>query len=515
MRVSTKLSASYGILVLLLIVMLVYELGTMRRAISTGYDLSRIFTRLELTSTQQLDGLNVMEEAASKFAVTRDPRYRESFEAMQLAFDSSLVRMESMPLGQRERAELNALRVLWAAFPVRVAAFQLAVAARDRAAPGELSELIQQVAELRASSRRLATASRDAIRQGLEQSAEAARAAERVALAIAVAALLFSVLVGVWIVRSIADPLHRLQNATQQVADGNFDYRLTGLRDDEFAMLAAAFNRMTQRLAELERMKRDFLSKFSHDLKTPLASMQETSRVVLDGVSGELTAKQRRLLELNHQSGQRLSGMISKILDLSAMEAGAVRIEMLWHDLNELVRRSVELAASSVDESRVRIVTEYAEGSVLVECDAERILRVLDNLFENALKFSPAGGTIHVMVRIVEDRPEGVPSDKWREIRQPDAGRTVALIAVDDEGPGVPAAEREKIFDRFYQSVGGRNVQNRGVGLGLAICREIVTAHGGAIWVQESTTGGSSFRLLLTNAQSASVEPLSNVSVRA
>ena len=145
------------------------------------------------------------------------------------------------------------------------------------------------------------------------RSATAAREAERLSMLAAGGALLLSIVVSVLIVRSISDALRRLQAGTRIVAGGDFSYRLPITKQDEFSALARDFNVMTQRLGELDRMQRDFLSKVSHDLKTPLASMQETTRLMLDEVPGELNPAQRRLLRLSDQSGKRLSSMISTL----------------------------------------------------------------------------------------------------------------------------------------------------------------------------------------------------------
>ncbi|HEY8483375.1 MAG TPA: HAMP domain-containing sensor histidine kinase [Longimicrobiales bacterium] len=510
MTVATRLSLAFGLLVLLLIAALAYQAITVRRLVSSGSELSAMSARLEMSAAEQLSQLDRLEEAASKYLVTRDPRYHEVFQSTLAAFDSTLRRMASMPLPGPARAELARLRVLWAAFPARAEQrFQLAFNAKAEAqVTTELSGLFDDIGQLNAQTRRLTDASREAIRRRLEESAAAGRNAERASIAFAAAAILLSGLVAASIIRSIADSLRRLQRGTQQVAEGNFAYRIETRHDDEFAQLARDFNLMTLRLAELDRMKRDFLSKVSHDLKTPLASMQETSRILLDGVPGTLTPKQRRLLELNLQSAQRLSGMISKILDLSAMEAGAVPLELRQHDLLALVRQAVEIAAPALDEDELRIITELPETPVLVECDGERILRVLDNLLENAAKFSPRGETIRVSVRLLTAPPPEIPSARWQDLAAHGRTGCVALVSVADAGPGVPEADKEKIFERFYQSAGARKVRNRGVGLGLAICREILDAHGGAIWVEDGPGGGSIFSFALPNARAAAAESL-------
>jgi two-component system sensor histidine kinase GlrK len=133
-----------------------------------------------------------------------------------------------------------------------------------------------------------------------------------------------SILVSLLIVRSISKPLANLTEGTRAIADGKFFYRLDTTRKDEFAQLAQDFNKMTLRLNELDELKKDFVSHVSHELKAPLASMQETIQIMLEEIPGPLTEKQKRLLALNLQSGTRLTSMISNLLDHSTAEAGVM-----------------------------------------------------------------------------------------------------------------------------------------------------------------------------------------------
>ena len=163
-------------------------------------------------------------------------------------------------------------------------------------------------------------------------------AAVTVSYVFAAIALLSSGLVSFFIVQSISRPLKQLTQGTRTIAEGKFFYRLDTTRHDEFAQLAKDFNTMTLRLDELDQMKKDFVSHVSHELKAPLASMQETIRLLLEQIPGPLNDKQRRLLELNLASGRRLSTMIGNLLDLSRFEAGVVQYELKSNDLIALVR---------------------------------------------------------------------------------------------------------------------------------------------------------------------------------
>jgi two-component system sensor histidine kinase GlrK len=321
----------------------------------------------------------------------------------------------------------------------------------------------------------------------VEASVRAARRLETLSVGALGMALALSVLVFALVFRSITGPLTQLRRGTHAVAGGDLEYRLEGTRTDEFSELADDFNVMTQRLRELDRAKRDFLSQVSHDLKTPLAAIQDANALLLDGIPGSLNERQRRLLEHNVSGGQRLAAMLAKLLDVSRLEAGAAEYHFARCDLHDVIRQAVSEFESAAERRGIALEADLHERSLSVECDAERVLQVVENLIENAVRFSPEGGVIRVQARGFSATEAGA-----------DPSRSgFALVGVEDAGPGVPDEEKTRIFERFHQSPGGRSRPGGGVGLGLAICREIVRAHGGRIWVSDVPSGGSLFSFLL------------------
>jgi two-component system sensor histidine kinase GlrK len=323
--------------------------------------------------------------------------------------------------------------------------------------------------------------------------------AQWISLSAAALALILSCLVSFAMIRSISEPLHNLTQGTRAISEGKFFYRLDTSRNDEFSQLAKDFNSMTRRLNELDQMKKDFVSHVSHELKAPLASMQETIHLLLEQIPGPLSEKQKRLLELNFQSGRRLSSMLGNLLDLSRMEAGALEYELRMRDLSQLARTAVSEFELQASEKRVHIREEMPEEPLLVECDGDRIIQVIGNVIGNGIKFSREGGTIRVAVRTCTNLPAGLP-ENWRESVQTD-GKPFALVAVTDSGPGIPDEHKQKIFEKFHQIKQGKKISGQGVGLGLAICRTIVEAHRGAIWVEDNPEGGSIISVLLPTGE--------------
>ncbi len=505
MRVATKLRAAFALYITLLGILLIYHVSTIRRVVRTGHELTELSARVRATSTEQVTRVAQLSENAAKYSVTRDTGYLDKFDQLASAYATELQNLQALPLSPRERREIAVLASQWSALgdpTERLASFaRVGPAAKQ----DSLAALQGSLDALQLQTQRVGEASQAVMEARLAISASAADQAEHISWIAAIGILFLSVVLSALIARSISEPLYRLTEGTRKVAQGQFDYRLDSARDDEFAQVAQSFNTMTKRLGALDRMKRDFVTGVSHDLKTPLTSMQETTSIMLDEVPGPLTDKQRTLLVLNQHSAERLAAMLAKLLNLSRLEAG-LEPDMQACDGAQLVRRAVEQVERAHVEQDVRIDVILPEHRVFVECDTDRMLQVLDNLLENAIKFSPTGDRVQVTMRTLESRPPEISAARWNPVHAQRPGASVLWITVADQGPGVPDEEKERVFERFYQTVSGRSVRRRGVGLGLTICREVIDAHNGAIWLADNPGGGSVFNILLPGAFRASAE---------
>src|SRR6267142_838439 len=204
---------------------------------------------------------------------------------------------------------------------------------------------------------------------------------------------------------------------------------------------------MLARIVEVDQMKKNFISHVSHELKAPLASMQETTHLLLEGIPGALTDKQKRLLELNLQSGKRLAQMIGNILDLSRLEAGVVDYEMQNADIADLMHNVVIELSPPVREKSLRMVTDIQREPLMVKCDPNRMVQLFTNLLENAVRFSAKGGLISVNVRSVRQLPRMPQNARARLSSANSSG--FALLGISDSGPGIDDANKEKIFHKF------------------------------------------------------------------
>lgn len=303
--------------------------------------------------------------------------------------------------------------------------------------------------------------------------------AESTSLAALAVALLLATGIAVWLTRSIARPVHELELGMRAVADGDLTHELAYEPDprDEFGRLAVSFREMSRQLAELDKLKAEFVSIASHELKTPINVILGYLQLMQEGVYGELSEKQRGVTRTIETQARTLARLAAQLLDVSRFEAGGGRIEPravnLSTILDELERTFHVLAVQRDVEFRV---IRRAGLPVEVIWDLERINEVTGNLLANAFKFTKPGGT----VELIASPAEGF-----------------VKIEVRDTGAGIPAEQLPKIFLKFYQADNQRAASHKGTGLGLAIAKEIVEAHQGQISCDSIVGEGTTFTLLL------------------
>lgn len=229
---------------------------------------------------------------------------------------------------------------------------------------------------------------------------------------------------------------------------------------------------------EVEQAKNNFVSTISHELKTPLHSIQGFLKIILSDKPkppGPLNEQQRDFLTIALRQTEQLERMMRDLLEYTRLESGIIRLNPEPVDLTLLAEHAVERLRPVARDAQVRITVALEEG-LPVEGDRLRLEQILNNLIANAIKFTPKQGQVRVEGRLLED---------------------VAEVVVRDTGIGIPPGEHQKIFDRFYQVDGGANREYGGTGLGLTICKHIVERHGGRIWVESEPGKGSAFHFTI------------------
>jgi signal transduction histidine kinase len=298
-----------------------------------------------------------------------------------------------------------------------------------------------------------------------------------------IVAVVAAVLVGAALGRSLLTPVASLGRATRRVARGDFEVDLgaTAMREDELGALGRAFHRMAADLAELDRIKAEFVSVASHELKTPLSVIKGYVTLLRQGGFGELSPRGQEVLSTIDRQTDHLNRMIRRLLDVSRFEAGGGRLEPSEIDLAVFLAHLEESFAVLAIQNRIDFRLELGERlpSHLV-ADPDRLNEVIGNLLSNAFKFTPEEGSILLAARAVDG-----------------AGEPRVAIEVADSGPGIPPEALPRVFDKFYQVEGQPTPRQPGSGLGLAIARQIVEAHGGTLEAESEVGRGTTFRVLL------------------
>jgi signal transduction histidine kinase len=307
-----------------------------------------------------------------------------------------------------------------------------------------------------------------------------------------------ALLASLFLARRVVRPLGRLRQGVERIAKGDLDFRLKLNTGDEIEILAEEFNKMAvalgaaytgleekirertqelvianEKLKELDKLKSRFLSNVSHELRTPLTAIDGLAANMMDGITGQLNDKQLEYLTDIRASTDRLARLIEDLLDLSTIEKGRVGLKPETLSIEDLIREVASSLRPVVGEKLIQIQVGSVDPGLTAWADRDRIAQVLTNLIANAMKFTPVQGQVVISAHR--------SSSLWAE------------VSIADTGSGIPLEEQEKIFDEFYQISRPGREKSQGVGLGLAISKDLVEMHGGKIWVESEISRGSTF----------------------
>jgi two-component system sensor histidine kinase GlrK len=275
-------------------------------------------------------------------------------------------------------------------------------------------------------------------------------------------------------------PIRAIDRAISELGRGTFSRPIAIKGPADLERLAAQLEWLRGRLLELAQEKNRFLRHMSHELKTPLANIREGTELLMDGAVGELQSAQREVTAILRDNGMKLQRLIENLLSFSAWQAKSVGLEISEFKLRPLVKSVLENQQLTLVAQRVRLDVQVED---LTPCaDRGKVRLILDNLLSNAIKFTPRGGTIAISARAERDQ---------------------LVLDVIDSGPGIPADERNRIFEAFYQGKTPQGGHVKGTGIGLSVVTEFVNAHGGSIEILEAPSGGAHFRVRLPMRQTA------------
>lgn len=284
--------------------------------------------------------------------------------------------------------------------------------------------------------------------------------------------VLAAVVLGVVVARYVTAPLRQMSAAASRVGAGDLAQQVPVPSDDDLGSLAAAFNTMTSDLRRLEDSRRNLVADIAHELGTPLSVLQANLEGMLDGV---VEAAPDRLAAL-HTQVRLLARLVEDLRDLSLAQAGRLPLDLRPVDLAALAVDAAAAVIPHAAEKDVTVRSRIASGLPTIVADRERLMQIVHNLLDNAIRHTPAGGEVTVGLDRLGDQ---------------------VRLWVQDTGPGIPPEETARIFDRFYRLDASRSRASGGSGLGLAIVKSLVEAHGGQVTVTSQQGEGSTFSVVL------------------
>ena len=288
--------------------------------------------------------------------------------------------------------------------------------------------------------------------------------------------LIFVVASNSYFIRSIVDPVLKINNIAKEIAAGRYGVRLQKTYDDEIGELCDTINYMSDEINRAERMKNDFISSVSHELRTPLTAIGGWSETLLAG-GGEDPEEVMQGLTIIQKESNRLTRMVEELLDFARIESGRMKLEVETFDLSIELYEAVYMYENLLQKSGIRLnYDEDVEANYFVNGDRHRMKQVFLNILDNAAKYGADGKRIDITLGR-------------------DGGKLVATVR--DYGQGIPEAELPFVKEKFYKG----SSKQRGSGIGLAVTEEIVTLHGGTIDIASTVGEGTTVTVTLPSAK--------------
>jgi len=263
--------------------------------------------------------------------------------------------------------------------------------------------------------------------------------------------------------RRVLKPLVQMSEASRQIAAGNFSARVEAVRGDEIGELGQAFNRMSDSLEKLEQLRKSMVSDVAHELRTPLTNL----RGYLEGLSDGVIAPDKETFEMLQQENLRLVSLVEDLGQLARADAARAYLDRRPIDLPACIGEMLNLYRMQIDAKQLQVSTRFVDEASTVVADRDKLLQAVRNLLDNCLKYTPVGGRVTIT-----------------GARTTDAVR----VAFVNDGPGIPAAEVPFVFERFFRAEYSRSRDAGGAGIGLAIVKQLIEAHGGRVGA-ESMSG--------------------------
>lgn len=465
------LLASFGLVALPLVIAIVYGVHYVgeltertERLVEQGVQATRL-------SRQLTSDLTSMERSARQYAVLGNDVLRNRFADQHAGLQALLASLAELQLSELHERKLEELAGLVDQIREGVIA--------DPFEPTRIEAAAVRFESVRGLSQEITALGNRFIDAELDAMDRTSAGARNFLLLNIFAVLPAALLLMLIFTALISRPIAQIRHAISRLGEGHFDQPVVvSAPSGELDALGSRLDWMRRRLAELEEEKNQFLRQMSHELKTPLASIREGVELIRDRSLGPLTEAQAEVADILQASSLELLSLIENLLNFAAWQQHRSQLQPARFDMRALVAEIVKRHQLTIDRKNLAMI--LPEASLTVVADRDQMRLVLSNLVGNAVKFSPERGRITVRYK---------------------SQRGKLTLTVSDEGPGVPADEREHIFTPFYQPGTPTNAHVQGTGIGLSVVREGVRAHGGDVAVDNTSEGGACFRIVMPAEQ--------------
>ena len=412
-----------------------------------------------------------LERIVRQYLILDDEELLNDYARLRANFKANTSELSLQPLDELQLAELN--RTIDLEQSLYEQLMQKKGAPRDKAA------LVAGYVSLSDMARDVLNTSNALIDREVESMQRTGERAQRTLWLQLAATIPLGVLLAIGVTIFIARPIRQLDQAIRRLGAGEFESSIEVVGPADLKYLGGRLDWLRQRLIELEQQKRLFLRHVSHELKTPLTALREGSELLVDGTAGRLSPGQREIVEILRQKSVQLQRLIEDLLNYHRAQESVGRLDLKEVRFDRIAEQVLEDHRLAVQARGIR--ADLRLDSVSMQADEEKLRAVVANLVSNAVKYSPDQGMISLALR-----------------RQ---GEEI-VFDVGDAGPGIPAEDRDRIFEWFYQGDDAHRGRLRGSGLGLAIAKEFVLAHGGRIEVLQESGPGAHFRVVLPSGAS-------------
>ena len=417
--------------------------------------------------------LTAMERSARQIVILNDRGLLDAYNVSRAQFQDISTQLAELNFYPGQRADLGAI--------VKTEQQIFDALSNPAVKPAALKAQVGKYVELSNRAQDIVVKSSQLIDSEVEAMLKAAATAQRIMFWQVLALIPIATFLVAGFTVLITRPIRQIDAAIREIGDGRFNSPVEVSGPKDLERLGERLEWMRQQLLDLEQQKNRFLRQVSHELKTPLTALREGAQLLSDGVIGELTPEQREITKIMRHNSLELQQRIEELLDYGATQFHELKLDIQAVDPRPLMERVAQHQKLALQAKNLTLLTKVAD--VVLHADAARIQAVLDNLLSNAIRFSPAGGTITV----------DIYSD----------GAAV-VVDVIDQGPGLAAADESRIFEPFYQGRIQGSGSVKGTGLGLSIVKEYVAAHGGSVEaLSEGRARGAHFCIRLPLVQAS------------